>query len=245
MVTKIVQKHFLCTFWGFLVTIICDIKIDIKMCERHYVNLFFLWTSSIVYVFDFLTFDIFFDNLTSFWQLDIFLTHEQWGTWPMGYMGNGAHLLDTFKLKPPQPITGLFLWTVYIISQMYLLCTCPVQCLRYKLTFYTSVKYLNIIRMYTAWRHKCPACPQIVTSLISIAFEEYGLIISLVDFLHLLRTIYFIRTAGCGISIRTCCYTKISWLYFNEIWSSAQGFRKALAITFQYRLSWKTVKAKL
>ena len=47
-----------------------------------------------------------FDNLTSFWQLDIFLTHEQWGTWPMGYMGNGAHLLDTFKLKPPQPITG-------------------------------------------------------------------------------------------------------------------------------------------
>ena len=37
----------------------------------------FLWTSSIVYVFDFLTFDIFltiwhlFDNLTSFWHFDI------------------------------------------------------------------------------------------------------------------------------------------------------------------------------
>ena len=50
-------------------------KIDIKMCEPHYVNLFFLWTSSLVYVFDFLTFDIFltiwhlFDNLTSFWHL--------------------------------------------------------------------------------------------------------------------------------------------------------------------------------
>ena len=48
-------------------------KIDINMCEPHYVNLFFLWTSSIVYVFHFLTFDIFltiwhlFDNLTSFW----------------------------------------------------------------------------------------------------------------------------------------------------------------------------------
>ena len=80
---------------------------------------FFLWTSSIVNVFDFLTFDIFlttwhlFDNLTSFWQLDIFfdiwamgnvgkwvswliLKIEMghlggWGTWPMGHMANGAH----------------------------------------------------------------------------------------------------------------------------------------------------------
>ena len=49
------------------------------MCEPHYVNFFFffLWTSSIVYLFDFLTFDIFltiwhlFDNLTSFWHFDI------------------------------------------------------------------------------------------------------------------------------------------------------------------------------
>ena len=41
-VTKIVQKHFLCTFEGFLVTIICDVKIDVNMCEPHYVNLFFL-----------------------------------------------------------------------------------------------------------------------------------------------------------------------------------------------------------
>ena len=42
-VTKIVQKHFLCPFGGFLVTIICDVKIDISMCEPHYVNLFFLF----------------------------------------------------------------------------------------------------------------------------------------------------------------------------------------------------------
>ena len=117
-VTKIVQKHFVCTFWGFLVTIIYDIKIDISKCEPHYVNLFFLWTSSIVHVFDFLTFDIFlttwhlFDNLTSFWQLDIFFdiwamghtgnrTYGQWGIvvntedrdevpWGMGHMGNGG-----------------------------------------------------------------------------------------------------------------------------------------------------------
>ena len=68
-----------------------------------------------------LTFDIFlttwhlFDNLTSF------LTHEQWGTWVMGHLGNGAHLFDTFKLKPPQPITELFFmalswWYVVTLS---------------------------------------------------------------------------------------------------------------------------------
>ena len=118
-VTKIVQKHFLCTFWEFLVAIICDLKIDVNMGEPHYVNLFFLWTSSVVHVFDFLTFDIFlttwhlFDNLISFWQLDIFfdmcsmghmckwvswliLKIEMghlgwWGTLVMGHMANGAH----------------------------------------------------------------------------------------------------------------------------------------------------------
>ena len=48
----------------------------------------FLWTSSIVHVFDFLTFDIFlttwhlFDSLTSFWQLDIFFD-----IWAMGNVG--------------------------------------------------------------------------------------------------------------------------------------------------------------
>ena len=57
-VTKISQKYILCTFWGFLVTIICDIRIDINIYEPHHVNLF-LWTSSIVDVFGFLTFDIF------------------------------------------------------------------------------------------------------------------------------------------------------------------------------------------
>ena len=49
---------------------------------------FFLWTSSIVCVFNFLTFDIFlttwhlFDNLTSLWQLDIFFD-----MWAMGHVG--------------------------------------------------------------------------------------------------------------------------------------------------------------
>ena len=73
-VTKIAQKYFLWTFWGFLVTITCDIKIDINMCEPHCVNLFFfvnLLHSSGVWFFDIWHL---FDNLTSFWQLDIFLT---------------------------------------------------------------------------------------------------------------------------------------------------------------------------
>ena len=107
-VAKIVQRYFLSTFWGFLVTIICDVKIDITMCEPRYVNLFILWTSSIVNVFDFLTFDIFlttwhlFDNLTSFWQLDIFFdiwamgNVGKWVSWlilkiEMGHLGDGVH----------------------------------------------------------------------------------------------------------------------------------------------------------
>ena len=72
MVTKIPQIVHRKCFWTILVTFIFDVKIDVNMCEPHYVNLFFLWTSSIVQVFDFLTFDIFltnchlFDILTSF-----------------------------------------------------------------------------------------------------------------------------------------------------------------------------------
>ena len=70
MVTKNPQNVHGKYFSSILMTFIChcDIKIDLNICEPHYVNLFFLWTSSIVQVFDFLTFDIFlqFDILTSF-----------------------------------------------------------------------------------------------------------------------------------------------------------------------------------
>ena len=72
MVTKNPRNVHRKCFWTILVTFIFDVKIDVNMCEPHYVNLFFLWTSSIVHVFDFLTFDIFltnchlFDILTSF-----------------------------------------------------------------------------------------------------------------------------------------------------------------------------------
>ena len=46
-------------------------KIDVNICESHYVNLLFLWTSSIVQVFHFLTFDIFLTtcHLVTFWQM--------------------------------------------------------------------------------------------------------------------------------------------------------------------------------
>ena len=79
-VIKIAQKYFLWTFWGFLVTIICDIKIDVNIYEPHYVNLFFLWTSSIVQVFDFLTFDIFFTtwHLLTFWHITWIISAHHW-----------------------------------------------------------------------------------------------------------------------------------------------------------------------
>ena len=69
MVTKNPQNVHRKCFWTILVTFIFDIKIDVNMCEPHYVNLLLLWTFSIVCVFDFLTFDIF----LTFWHLfDIF-----------------------------------------------------------------------------------------------------------------------------------------------------------------------------
>ena len=70
MVTENPQNVQRKCFWTILVTFIFDIKIDVIMCEPHYVNLFFLWTPSIVCVFDFLTFDIF----LTFWHLIDILT---------------------------------------------------------------------------------------------------------------------------------------------------------------------------
>ena len=57
--------------------IICDIKIDFNICEPHYVNVFFLWNSSIVQMLVFFTFDIF---LTT-WHLLTFLSlaYVVWG----------------------------------------------------------------------------------------------------------------------------------------------------------------------
>ena len=48
-----VLKHILWSFWRFSVTIICGIKIDLRVCEPHCVKLKLLGTSFIVNIFDF------------------------------------------------------------------------------------------------------------------------------------------------------------------------------------------------
>ena len=59
--------------WPILVTFIFDIKTDVNMCEPHYANLFVF--VNVLHSPDVWLFDIWhlFDNLTSFWQFDIFL----------------------------------------------------------------------------------------------------------------------------------------------------------------------------
>ena len=52
-------KHISWSFWRFSVTIICDIKFNLRVCEPHCVKLKCLWTSFIANIFDFLTFVIF------------------------------------------------------------------------------------------------------------------------------------------------------------------------------------------
>ena len=74
---KLVKNTFLWTFWGFLVSIIFDVKIDINMCESHYVSSFLfvnLLHSPCVWVFEIWHL---FDNLTSFWHL--FDNFTWWG----------------------------------------------------------------------------------------------------------------------------------------------------------------------
>ena len=87
------HHHIWCQNWHqYVWTLLCQFN-------------FFLWTSSIVYVFDFLTFDIFlttrhlFDNF--FWHMGN-RTYGQWeimvntldrdgAPWGRGHMGDGAH----------------------------------------------------------------------------------------------------------------------------------------------------------
>ena len=72
-VIKIAQKYFLWTFWGFLVTIICGRQnwhqyLWTSLCQfNFFVNLLHSLGVWFFYIWHF------FDNMTSFWQLDIFL----------------------------------------------------------------------------------------------------------------------------------------------------------------------------
>ena len=72
---KLFQNTFYAHFEGFWWPSYVTSKLT-SVCVNLIMSIyFFLWTSSIVYVFDFLTFDIFltlwhlFDNLTSFWHM--------------------------------------------------------------------------------------------------------------------------------------------------------------------------------
>ena len=115
----------------FCMTFTCDIKIDVNMCERHYVNLVGVFFVNLLH-------SPAIDCLTSFWRFDI-LTH---------YLITSAHhraifdiwnpfdnltyfwYFDTW-LKPPEPITELeifikcvdqFWWWLYVTSKFTLLC---------------------------------------------------------------------------------------------------------------------------
>ena len=50
------EKNILWTFWMFVVTITCDVKINLNVCESYCVKLKCQWTSSIGKVFNFFTF---------------------------------------------------------------------------------------------------------------------------------------------------------------------------------------------
>ena len=144
-VIKIAQKYFLWTFWGFLVTIICDIKIDINICESHCVNLIFLWTSSIVWVFEFLTFDIFlttwhlFDILAHYLNyLSSSLARGQGGikqfTWPRCPIPLYLHcphpctLLPHMPLLPIPPVLYCPMWPTPPIAHVAHMSCTPYPC---------------------------------------------------------------------------------------------------------------------
>ena len=99
MVTKNPQNVHRNYFWAILLTFIFNIKIDINICEPHYVN-FFLWTSYIVFMFEFLIFDIF---LTT-WHLFDILTHQL----NLNHLSLHRAIFRWFKfiLKPPNSITS-------------------------------------------------------------------------------------------------------------------------------------------
>ena len=83
------------------------------------VSIYFLWTSFIVQMFHFLTFDIFLAT----WHLFDILTHD-------------------LQLKPPQPVTGLF--SIFVLEEV--MC---IQVKRKKVTTTHKLFYLvNFITFY-------------------------------------------------------------------------------------------------
>ena len=86
-------------FSTILMTFVCDIKIDTIICEPHCVKLLLLFYLFYLFIYLFVNLlpslaILLFNILKSFSQSDIFLTYD-------------------LLLKPPQPVTGLFLMTIH------------------------------------------------------------------------------------------------------------------------------------
>ena len=118
MITKNPQNVHRKYFWAILMTFISDAKIDINMCEPHYVYLFFLWTSSIVQMFDYLTFDIF---LRTWHLFDIFLIF-----WVQ--IAYGSHCPFAHTPVPHCPCDPLLMWPIALVphTPCALLPMCPI-----------------------------------------------------------------------------------------------------------------------
>ena len=86
MLTKNPQNVHRKYFWPNFITFICDVKIDINICEHHYVNLF-----SFVNIL----------HSPNVWLFEIW--HFLDSLTPFGHFNTGI------SLKWPQPITELFL----------------------------------------------------------------------------------------------------------------------------------------
>ena len=72
---------------SYLMSKLTSICVNLIMSIYFFVNLLHIlcvWLFDIWHLFD---------NLTSFWQLDIFLAHEQCRTWAMGHIGKGMLIL--------------------------------------------------------------------------------------------------------------------------------------------------------
>ena len=110
MVTKnpqIVHRKY---FWTILVTFIFDVKLDINICKPCYVNLLFFVNvlySPEIWLFWHLSTWHFFDNLTSFWQFDIFLTFWHLFRWFKNHL-IAWHVGISFQQFGTLPI-GIFL----------------------------------------------------------------------------------------------------------------------------------------
>ena len=107
MVTKNPQNVHRKYFWAILMTFISDVKIDVNMCEPHYVYLFFF--VNLLHSPDVWLFDIWhlFDNLTSFWHFGC--------KSPMGPIAHLPIPLYPIAHVPHCPCDPLLMWPIPLV----------------------------------------------------------------------------------------------------------------------------------